>query len=261
MNCCMRLSLLIAGLLPVLANAQSSSLMWGPAADARPANQGNATMAAGTDRDGGGEPAQGGAMFSTMDPRDEVLPMTRGIERVSLTAIPQLPPRKYKVHDLVTIIVRQQKKYEADAEMETKKNWNIAGKLSDWFRLYPRNRLGQDKLSNGDPGFKFDFDNKYKTEGESDRQDSFITRITASVVDVKPNGNLVLEAKMEERHDEEVATITITGTCRSGDVTPDNTVLSTQIAELQLVEHNAGAVRDATTRGWVPKILDYAKPF
>ncbi len=64
---------------------------------------------------------------------------------------------------------------------------------------------------------------------------------------------------MEEQPDEEQFTITLTGTCRSDDVTPTNSVLSTQIANLVLVEKNHGAVRDATKRGWIPRILDFAK--
>lgn len=198
------------------------------------------------------------ASFLSTEPKDEVLPMTRAIEGTSLYCIPARIPRKFKVEDLITIIVRQQKKYEADAETEAKKTWNTSAKLSDWFRFYDdAKHLGQDKLSNGEPGFKFDFNNKYKTEGESDREDRFITRITARIVDVKPNGNLVLEAVLEEQHDEEVATLTITGIARSTDVTPDNTVLSTQIAELRIVEKNHGSVRDATRRGFVPRILQY----
>jgi flagellar L-ring protein precursor FlgH len=196
--------------------------------------------------------------FLSSDPEDEVLPMTRVIEGSSLYAIPVQIPRKYKVEDLITIIVRQQKKYEADAEWEAKKNWKTSAKLSDWFRFYDDCRhLGQDKLTNGQPGFKFDFNNNYKTEGESDREDRFITRLTARIIDVKPNGNLVLEAILEEQHDDEVSSLTVTGMCRGTDVTPDNTVLSTQIAELRIVEKNHGAVRDATKRGWVPRILTF----
>lgn len=200
----------------------------------------------------------GEALFVSADPQDEVLPMTRVIEGASLYAIPVQIPRKYKVEDLVTIIVRQQKQYRADAEWEGKKTWNTSGKLSDWFRFYDDWRyLGQDRLSNGEPGFKFDLNNKYKTEGEADRQDRFTTRITARIIDVKPNGNLVLEATLEQQHDAERSVLTITGTCRSADVTPDNTVLSTQIAELRIMEKNSGAVRDATRQGWVPRILSY----
>ncbi len=249
--------------------AQSSSLLLAPMPPS--VNHGAVNGAVnGNDRNGAayangynGNAYSGGiperdALFLSTQPKDTVLPMTRAIEVCSLYAIPAQIPRKFKVEDLMTIIVRQQKKYEADAEMETKKNWNLNGKLSDWFRFYNDcQHLGQDKLSNGQPGFKFDYGNKYKTEGESDREDRFTTRITARVIDVKPNGNLVLEAVLEEQHDEEVASLTISGICRSTDVTPDNTVLSTQIAELRIVEKNHGAVRDATKRGFVPRILSF----
>lgn len=238
---------------------QSSSLLWTPAENARPAAMTGSADGVSAEPAGIGN---GGMFFSTVGPRDEVLPMTRAIERFSMVAVPTEPPRKFKVEDLLTIIVRQQKKYEADAELESKKKWNLVGKLSDWFRFYDDTQhLGTDKLSNGQPGFKFDFNNKYKTEGQNDREDKFTTRVTARIIDVKPNGNLVLEATLEEQHDEEVARVTVTGMCRSQDVTADNTVLSTQIAELRLMEHNHGAVRDATTRGWVPRILDFGKPF
>lgn len=196
--------------------------------------------------------------FAAMSPRENSRPGTRAIEQMSLIAVPPVPARKFKVEDLVTIIVRQQKKYEAEGTLDNKKKWDLNAKLSDWFRFYPEHHLGQDKLSNGQPGVAFNLNNKYKAESTNDREDSFSTRIQARIIDVKPNGNLVLEAKVQEQHDEERFTITLTGSCRSEDVTPVNTILSTQIAELVLVEQNHGAVREATRRGWVPKLLDMA---
>lgn len=228
------------------ANAQSSSLMRLPVP--RPTNP----VAAGC------VPAPAGSAFTAMPPRETSRPGTRAVELVSMIAVPPVPPRKFHVEDLITIIVRQQKKYEAEGKLDNKKKWDLGGKLSDWFRFYPGGNLGQDKLSNGDPGVKFNLDNKYRAESTNDREDSFTTRIQARIIDVKPNGNLVLEARAEEQHDEEKFTITLTGVCRSEDVTPVNTVMSTQIAELVLVEVNHGAVREATRRGWVPKLLDMA---
>jgi len=199
--------------------------------------------------------------FSAVGPKETSRPVTRTIEAMSLIAIPSVPARKFKINDLIGIIVRQQKKYEADGKLDTKKEWDITGKLKDWFRFYPRNRLGTDRLSNGDPGFDFEYENELKSKAKSNRKDKFTTRIQARIIDVKPNGNLVLEASMEEEHDEEQFTITLTGVCRSEDVTPDNSILSTQLAELALVERNSGAVRDSTRRGWIPRTLDWLRPF
>jgi flagellar L-ring protein precursor FlgH len=199
--------------------------------------------------------------FAAIAPKEPTRASTRAIELTSMIAIPPVAQRKFKPNDLINIIVRQQKRYEAEGKLDNKKGWDIDGKLSEWFRFHPRNRLGSDQLSNGQPGFRFGFNNDFKTDSQNEREDRFDTRIQATVIDVKPNGNLVIEAQMEEQHDEEHFTITLTGTCRSEDVTPTNSIFSTQIANLVLVEKNRGAVRDATTRGWIPRILDFAKPF
>ncbi len=231
------------------AAAQSSSLWRLPAPEQRiQAENGGAQRS-----------APGG--FAAAPLREDASPATRSIENVSLIAIPRTPPRKFKPHDLVTIIVKQKKSYESEAKLDTERKWDLDGKLSEWFRFYPNHRLGSDKLSNGEPGFKFKFKNKYENDGQNEREDKFETRIQAIVVDVKPNGNLVLEAHQQETHDEEIIDLTLTGTCRSEDVTPANTILSTQIAEMVLAEKNTGAMRDIATRGWVPRLLDWAKPF
>ncbi|HSW47336.1 MAG TPA: flagellar basal body L-ring protein FlgH [Phycisphaerae bacterium] len=248
------LRVLLVSLTASAATAQSSSLMRLPAV--RPA-----------DRSLFAEPQQivpGGMTsgFSAMPPEPVVRPQTRAIEGASLIAIPSVQPRKFKVNDIISIIVQQHKSYQADGKLDTKKEWDLTGKLNDWFRFYdgPKH-LGQDKLSNGKPGFDFSYENEMKSKAKNDREDKFTTRIAARVIDVKPNGNLVLEAMMTEQHDEERFAITLTGTCRSDDVSPDNSVLSSKIAEMTLIEKNEGAVRDSTKRGWIPKLLDWVAPF
>ena len=235
-----------------LAFAQSSSLLRWP-------EQRGGARAGAPDAEGAYAPAP--APFAAVGPRDKSRPSTHALEMASLVAVPPVAPRKFKINDLITIIVRQQKKYEANGQLNNEDKWNIDGKLSDWFHLYDKKYLGTDNLTHGQPGFKFDLDNKLQQQSVNDRQDSFTTRFGATVIDVKPNGNLVLEAKMSEQHDEEKLNITLTGICRSEDVTADNSILSTQVAELVLIEKNQGAVRDATKRGWIPRLLDWGKPF
>jgi flagellar L-ring protein precursor FlgH len=199
--------------------------------------------------------------FAAMPPAEVVRPQTKAVENASLIAIASVPPRKFKVNDIICIIVRQQKTYQVNGKLDTKKEWDLTGKLNDWFRFYDPQHLGQDKLSNGKPGFDWAYKNEMKNKAKNDREDKFTTRIAARVIDVKPNGNLALEATMTEQHDDEQLVMTLTGVCRSEDVTPDNSVLSTEIAELTLIEKNEGAVRDATKRGWIPKLLDWVAPF
>ena len=233
----------------VSPSAAQSSSMWRATADA-PAHA-PAPGAPGAPRDA----------FASMPPGPKVNAVTRAIEAVSPIAIPSLPQRRFRVNDLITIIVRQQKEHRADGRLDSKKEWDINGKLSEWFRFYEDHRVGSNTFRHGEPGFDFEFENELKSRSRANRTDTFTTRLQARIIDVKPNGNLVLEARVRGSHDEEQWTITLTGVCRSEDVTPDNSVLSTQIAELAIEESNQGAVRDGTRRGWVPKIVDWLRPF
>jgi flagellar L-ring protein precursor FlgH len=101
----------------------------------------------------------------------------------------------------------------------------------------------------------------FKGEGTVDRQDSFIARITAEVVDVKPNGTLVLQARKKIKHDEEEQVFICSGVCRVEDVSPDNTVLSTQLFDLELTKMSKGQVRNTTKTGVIHKLLDFLNPF
>jgi len=182
------------------------------------------------------------------------------LEKHSLTAVKIKPPKKFAVHDLITIIIREQRKYESDGELNTKKQFDLKSTLNAFLKV-DGGKLGASTFPLGNPNVDFKFDDKLKNTAEKDREDSFTTRITASVIDIKPNGNLVLEAKSRVAFDDEETDVLLTGVARSVDITPDNTVLSTQLADKDIVVHNDGAVRDGSRRGWIPRALDWVRPF
>jgi flagellar L-ring protein precursor FlgH len=78
---------------------------------------------------------------------------------------------------------------------------------------------------------------------------------------VKPNGTLVLQGRKKITTDDEYQQFLITGIARAEDVTADNTVLSTQLADFNLRKTHKGAVRNATKKGLIPKLLDVINPF
>jgi flagellar L-ring protein precursor FlgH len=182
------------------------------------------------------------------------------IEAHSFSAVKVKPPRQFLVHDLITIIIREQSRYESDSELESEKEFKLRSIL-DAFLKIDDERLGASTFPNGKPNIDYRFESKLNNEAEKDREDRLVTRITASVIDIKPNGNLVLEAKARVIFDDEVSTITLMGVARSGDVNPDNTILSTQLANKEIMVHNVGAVRDGSRRGWIPRFLDLSRPF
>ncbi len=203
----------------------------------------------------------GGSGKAMADPRN--LLRRKGnptLEKHSLTAVKVKPPRTFKVHDLITIIIREQRKFESDSELETKKKFDLKSQLNAIFE--PVNgTLGAASFLNGKPNIDFKFNNRLKHEADKEREDRFTTRITGEVIDVKPNGNLVIQATAHMTFDDEVTVVTLTGVARGGDVTPDNSVLSTQLADKVIKVTNSGAVRDGSRRGWITRLLDLLRPF
>ena len=132
--------------------------------------------------------------------------------------------------------------------------------FDQWFRIHDK-RLVPNQFRSGKPGVAFDFGSEFEGEGEMRRDQRLITRMAAKVIDVKPNGNLIIGAKKYINEEGEERIMTLTGECRSADVLPDNTILSTQIASLVIDSKATGAVQDAARRGWIPRTLDFLRPF
>lgn len=179
--------------------------------------------------------------------------------QASLIAVAPPQPKKIEIGTFVTIIVREDKTATSDADMENNKEWNVESRFLKWFKFSPEHDLMAQDFTDK-PGVTYAYDDQYNGEGMLNRRDSLTTRITARVIDVRPNGTLILEASKEITSDEDGYTMTLTGACRNEDITPNNTVLSTQIADLVVNVQHKGVVRDATRRGWFKRLVDLVNP-
>ena len=179
---------------------------------------------------------------------------------ISLFAVEAPKPHKIKVHDLITVIIREEKKASTDSDLKREKKWKIDAELKKWLRIDGNKKLVPQEFPLGNPAIGMDYDDKYEGKGQVGREDSLVTRITAEVVDVKPNGLLVLQASKDIAVDEDKQVGVLTGICRSEDVTPDNTVLSTQLADAHIDIQHSGPARDAARRGWLARAWDFLKP-
>jgi flagellar L-ring protein precursor FlgH len=178
----------------------------------------------------------------------------------SLIAVEAPQPRQIKVHDRITIVIREEKRSTSDSDLKREKKWEIAAELKKWIRLNEAHKLVPQIFPEGNPALDLEYDDKYEGKGKVGRKDTLITRVTATVIDVKPNGDLVLEAKKDIRIDADRQVITLTGICRSEDVTAQNTVLSTQLADAKIDIQHTGPARDAARRGWLARIWDFVRP-
>jgi flagellar L-ring protein FlgH len=184
-------------------------------------------------------------------PRQNVLSNTGS----SVLALEQPSPKVIQVHDLVSIIVHESSKHTTKEDTKAEREYTIDAALKDWLRLSGTN-LRPDKQTRGDPKVSFSFEREFEGKGDVKRQDTLTARIQAEVIDVLPNGNLVLEATHTVVTNEEETHITLTGICRSKDVGIDNKVLSDNLAQLVIRKMHKGIARDANKRGLLSGLID-----
>jgi len=172
---------------------------------------------------------------------------------------PERKPKTYSVGDLITVIVRERRQFEADSDLTTKKKLNLKSDIDAMIKVTDQG-IGASQFRRGKPAVDLSLDKNLKSKADTSREDNMTFRLTGKIIDVKPNGVLMIEARAKVQHDEEVSVITVVGGCRKEDVTADNTILSTQLEDKTVSVTNKGALRSAAQRGWICKLLDILNP-
>ncbi|QOJ01778.1 MAG: flagellar basal body L-ring protein FlgH [Phycisphaeraceae bacterium] len=204
-------------------------------------------------------PALGQSLLRPRDPAPApaAAPGGEQVRVVSMMFIDKPKPRDFALYDQVTIVIEENSRTQSSQTLETKKD----SKLDAALKKFPSLKdLIEGELRTGDSSpiaeVGFDDKQKFKGEGKFSRSDRFSAKITARVIDVKPNGTLVLEARKTIITNKEAQTLVLAGVCRKEDVTNANTVLSSQLADLTVVQQNAGDVNDGAEKGWITRFFD-----
>jgi flagellar L-ring protein FlgH len=176
----------------------------------------------------------------------------------------KLPPeseqRELQLNDIITVLVDYKSALQSGGDSNSKKTASFNAVLSDWLKFDGKNILPAPQ-NNGDPKITGAVTSQFKTQADIQQKDALTFKIAAAVVDIRPNGNLVIEARSEVQNDDEVWEQSLTGVVRRQSIGPDRTVRSDDIAERRIRIRKKGFVHDGTNRGWLVKWYDQVKPF
>ena len=182
---------------------------------------------------------------------------------VSYYDVPEPKPKLLRKHDLVTIIIRENSQFTTNGTTDLKHANDLNAIIDSYVMLGWQG--GGPSLDEHLPVTPIQMQTSgqrdFKGTSTVERDDTFTGRITSEVVDVKPNGTLVLQATETIKTDEEEQRVTLIGTCRVEDISSDNGVLSNQLFNLQLSKQHKGAAKDTLTRGIFTRLLDWINPF
>jgi flagellar L-ring protein precursor FlgH len=182
------------------------------------------------------------------------------LENSSWFYIKQEDPPEIQLNDIITVIVDQKSQYINNVMMMRRQRANMDADLQKWLQ-FKHFGLGHAAMTGGDPEIAGQYNLQNQIQANLRQADGLQFRVGATVVDIRPNGNLVIEAHGQQKWNHEVMEMALSGIIRRQDVLPNNTILSEDVAELQLYARQEGHIRDSWRRGWLWLFLDRHKPF
>jgi len=157
-----------------------------------------------------------------------------------------------KIGDILTITITEASKVEnkikRDLKKDTKRSTTFDGDVGDIANL-------------PDLGVAAESNNELKSKADFKDERSFIDSVTVVVVDIMPNGNLVVMGSRNRDIGGDIQIIEVSGIVRPNDIEFNNTVRSEQVANFNIVSRNKGVSAPFTRPGWLGRIFDILWPF
>jgi flagellar L-ring protein FlgH len=161
-----------------------------------------------------------------------------------------------RVGDLLTVIVSQ----DTDVNSQEGRGMGKSSEAKTAFSL-DSEAGGGEQAANAALDFRNNASRKFNGNSSFTSNQAFTDRMTVAVLDVLPNGNMVISGQRRVRVAGDERTLVITGMVRAIDIGPDNTIVSRHISELRLLYESAGPEQRFTRQGWLGRATNKVWPF
>jgi flagellar L-ring protein precursor FlgH len=149
--------------------------------------------------------------------------------------------RAMRPHDLISVVVAENLAASTDGTVKNSRSSNANSQVSNLFgALHAGNALQNLVTQSSSAGLD--------AQGTSATNSSLSTILGGQVIEVLPNGMLVVEAVRQVEFSQQTQTIVLRGIVRPEDISQQNQVLSTAISSLELEVRGKGIITDYTHR-------------
>ncbi len=169
----------------------------------------------------------------------------------------------HDVGDLVTIVVSLQNQITKDQNTTTGKDTAVNGTINSLIYPVSGTNNGWDFYTAHGlaPTTSWNSSQSFKGGGTINNQETVSTTIQARIVDIEPNGVMRIEATRLSKAGEEDTSTFLTGFVRAEDLSSANSVSSSRVADLQIIQKGKGTISNNQRKGWLTKLYEFIQPF
>ncbi|GAB4246637.1 MULTISPECIES: flagellar basal body L-ring protein FlgH [Deferrisoma] len=170
--------------------------------------------------------------------------------------------RAFAVGDLVTVIVVETAEASREASTDVSRQTDVSAGVSSFLGM-PQHYGLPDLYKSGGfrPSVGASTENSFQGSGATKQKDVLRMRVTARVVDVLEDGNLVIEGRRQVEVNRDTQYLFVRGIVRPKDISADNTVSSIALADAQILYGGDGLIASQQKPGWMYRVLDAVWPF
>lgn len=186
-------------------------------------------------------------------PASAVAPPNGGIFQASHGYAPLTSgARAAQVGDIITILLVESTQASKSTAANTDRSGNVGlsppgtGILSKLFSA-------SDVAASGTQGFS--------GTGKASQSNSLSGEITVTVAQLFPNGTMLVKGEKGLTLNRGDEFIQISGLVRAADISPDNRVLSTRVADAKITYSGKGEIARASRQGWLSRFFSIISPF
>ncbi len=167
--------------------------------------------------------------------------------------------RARRVGDILTIILSERTNASKKAATNTAKDSSVDVKNPTLFGRALKFDLPR-PFTSALPDLSLDASlnsaNSFKGEGDSAQSNSLTGSITVTVAEVLPNGNLFVKGQKRLTINQGDEYVQFSGIVRTADINPDNSVMSTKVADANIAYIGDGMVADVNSQGWLARFFN-----
>lgn len=163
------------------------------------------------------------------------------------------------VGDLVTVLIEEEAEASKAAQSSSSRSSQLGGEAGITYPTMAN--IGTPWTNAVIPSWTFDTSRAFNADGSRSSSDRLETKIAARVTEVLPNGNLMIEGRRSMVVQGESVEIVLTGTVRQRDISGDNIVESSRVADAAIKYVSSGALARNQKQGLLTRFWNWLNPF